>query len=135
MSGTQRVNNREKIIKSRFAASGLVPYDPDRVLSALSITVRTPSPILSNESECKSRTPQNPRELDRQVRLIRIRHRRIQASSSPNDHALNQIVKACKTIMCDAAMLVAENRELQAVNATQKKKRAQRRAFVVNGGV
>ena len=39
-----------KSIQAGFAATGLVPDDPDRVLSNLDLVVRTPSPVLSTES-------------------------------------------------------------------------------------
>lgn len=106
----------EKNIRSSFAASGIVPYNPDQVLSNLSITVRTPSPIPSNGSEYESKTPRNPRELKRDATIIRIRRHRIQLSSSPTDRALNRIVKACEGVMCDVAILRAENKELRTAN-------------------
>jgi hypothetical protein len=40
----------EKTIQSGFAAIGLVSFDLDRVLSTLNPIVRTPSPVLTEES-------------------------------------------------------------------------------------
>jgi hypothetical protein len=34
------------IVRSGFTATGLVPFDPDRVLSKLNIQIRTPTPLL-----------------------------------------------------------------------------------------
>jgi hypothetical protein len=38
---------KSETIKNSFVAAGLVPYDPDRVLSKLNIRLRTPTPPLS----------------------------------------------------------------------------------------
>ena len=57
-------------IKAGFAATGLVPNDPERVLSQLDPVVRTPSPVLSAESLWESKIPQTKREIDRQAVYI-----------------------------------------------------------------
>jgi len=44
-------------IQAGFAATGLVPDEPERVLSALDPVVRTPSPVPSAESLWESKTP------------------------------------------------------------------------------
>ena len=77
-------------IQAGFAATGLVPYELDRVLSTLHPIVRTPSPVPSAESAWGSKTPQNLRELNRQATHIRsIRRQRRPGTSSPSDPAFN----------------------------------------------
>ena len=44
-------------------------------------------------------------------------------------------MKACEGVMCDVAILRAENRELRTANAKQTRRRAQQRVFIANGGV
>ena len=118
-----------------FAATGLVPYDPDRVLSNLNPIVRTPSPVLSAASLWESKTPQNPAEIKRQAEYIRTtRRQRRGTSSSPSDLAFNQVLKGFETAVHDRAILLAENATLRAENQRQKRKRAQRRTTIRTRG-
>jgi len=55
--------------------------------------------------------------------------------SSPIDSAFQQLVKGCKMAMHNAIILAEENRQLQAENARQKRKRAIKRSFIQSGGV
>ena len=50
---------KSETIKNSFSATGLVPYDPDRVISKLNIQLRTPTPPLSRGSEWEPKTPSN----------------------------------------------------------------------------
>ena len=53
-------------IQSGFAGTGLIPYDPDRVLEKLHVTLRTPTPpLIQSSSPWAPETPHNLRELDR----------------------------------------------------------------------
>ena len=55
----------EKNIQGGFAGAGLIPYDPERVLSKLDIQIRTPTPpelLDSTTSPWVSKTPNNPPE-------------------------------------------------------------------------
>ena len=40
----------EKNIQGGFAGAGLVPYDPDRVISKLDVRIRTPTPPTSGQA-------------------------------------------------------------------------------------
>ena len=42
---------KSETIKNSFATAGLMPYNPDRVLSKLNIRLRTPTPPRSQGSE------------------------------------------------------------------------------------
>jgi len=124
-------------IQSGFAGTGLIPYDPDRVLKKLHVTLRTPTPpLIQSSSPWAPETPHNLRELDRQAKTIKgyIR-RRTQSPPSPTDLALNQLVKGCQMAMHSAILLTEENRRLRSENERQKKKRAKRKAYVATGGV
>jgi hypothetical protein len=62
----------EKNICSSFRAAGLVPYNPEAVLSKLDVKLRTPSPLLTAaEAPWESQTPSNARELGAQSTLVR----------------------------------------------------------------
>jgi len=53
----------EQNIKSGFRATGLVLYDPENVLSHLDLRLKTPTPLLIEELNWTSKTPQNATEL------------------------------------------------------------------------
>jgi hypothetical protein len=50
---------KSETIKNSFATAGLIPYNPDRVISKLNIRLRTPTPPLSRGSEWEPKTPSN----------------------------------------------------------------------------
>ena len=119
-----------KNIKSGFAATGLIPFNPNRVLTRLHIKIRTPSPpsiFEQSNSILPLKTPSNIIELDH---LQKQREKRI----SPTDRVFQKIIKGCQMTMHNAVLLRDENSRLRAENARQKKKRAQRRAFLQTGG-
>jgi hypothetical protein len=121
-----------------FAATGLVPYSPERVLSKLNTYLRTPTPplVTSNQSSPKAlKTPHDIQALDRQAKAIQeFIQRRTAGSTSPTDQAIQQLVKGCQLAMHSAVLLADENRQLRAANERQKKKRATRRTFIAKGG-
>jgi hypothetical protein len=67
-------------ICSAFRGAGLVPLQPDAVLSKLDIKLRTPTPPAVLEALWQARTPSNTRELKAQSTLIRDRVQRHQGS-------------------------------------------------------
>ena len=74
-------------IQAGFAATRLVPYEPERVLSNLNPVIRTPSPVPSAESVWESKTPRNLMEVARQathIRSIRGQRRRLQIRPLPS---------------------------------------------------
>ena len=124
-----------KSIQAGFAATGLVPDDPDRVLSNLDPVVRTPSPVLSTESLWESKTPRTIRDISRQATYIRsIRRQRRATTLSPSDPAFNQLLKGFESVVHERAILLVENEVLRTENQRQKRKRAQRRQTVANRG-
>ena len=58
-------------VMNGFAACGLVPYDPNRVLDKLPPPARTPSPIPSHELTWDSKTPKILLEAQKQAYYIR----------------------------------------------------------------
>ena len=111
-------------IQNAFAAAGLVPYDPGRVISQLNVRLKTPTPPGSISSAWSPKTPHNPKQLARQASSIKaLIERRSQSPQSPIDMALNQLVKGCQLAMHGAAILAKENRDLHAANEKQKQKR------------
>jgi hypothetical protein len=127
----------QKNIQSGFAATGLIPYDPDRVLSLLNTKLRTPSPQpqLQDSIAWTTETPHNIIELEYQTKLIKqYLKQRTQSPPSPTEQALNQLVKGCQMAMHNAVLLARENEKLHVENQRQKRKRAQRRSYIQRGG-
>jgi hypothetical protein len=125
-------------IRSGFGATGLVPYDPERVLSKLNTQLRTPTPPppATEQAPWVPETPHNIRELEFQAKAIGdFVQRRTAGSSSPTDRAIQQLVKGCQMAMHSAVLLADENKKLRAANERQKKKRAVRRSYIATGGV
>lgn len=61
-------------IQSGFAATGLVPYSPERVLSKLQISMKTPTPPTtahSNQSFGVGKTPADIYQLEQQKKRIK----------------------------------------------------------------
>ncbi len=128
------------IARSGFAATGLVPFNPDRVLSKLNIQIRTPTPPLVPilPQQWVPETPQYPEAVDLQAKSIKESlQRRMypEIPSSPTESAFKQLVKGAKQAMYYGVILAEENRQLRAENTRQKRKRAIRRSYVQSGGV
>lgn len=95
------------IIKNSFAVTGLIPFDPNRVIENLNIQLKTPSSPPSNGSDFSLKTPQNPKQLGKQVSLMKALLRRRSASpTNPAQHALDRIIKGCEVAMHNATFLV-----------------------------
>jgi hypothetical protein len=56
---------------SRFRATGLVPNNPDAVLSKLDVRLRTPTPPQWDSIVWEAKTPHNAREVEEQSMLLR----------------------------------------------------------------
>jgi len=124
-------------IQQGFAATGLVPYNPDRVLSQLHTEYRTPSPQRpQSNGSWAAETPHNIVELQHQAALLKCHlKQRTHSPPSPTEQALDQLVKGCEMAMSSALLLASENKRLHTENQRQKRKRAGRRKYIAKGGV
>jgi hypothetical protein len=116
-------------IKNSFAAAGLVPFDPDRVLSKLNVWLNTPTPPGSRPGSQSShftpKTPATVAELLKQASSIKaFLKQRSNSPPTPSKTALNQLIKGCQIAMQNGILLEQENRDLRAANAVVKQKRA-----------
>jgi hypothetical protein len=115
---------KSETIKNSFAAAGLVPYDPDRVISKLDIRLRTPTPLSSQESEWSPKTPSNYVQLQKQASSIKVLLKyRSKSPPSPLKSAIDQVLKACQITMQSTAILEKEVSDLRAKNEKKKRKR------------
>ena len=123
---------KSETITNSFAATSLVPFIPDQVISKLNIQLRTPTPPPSRESESSRnftpKTPATEKELRQQASSIKALLRtRSRSPPSPSDRALNQLVKGFRLTMQGTILLAKENKELRAANKKQKQKRTRSR--------
>jgi hypothetical protein len=125
----------EQNIKSGFRATGLVPYDPQNVLSHLNLHLRTPTPPIVESNNWTSKTPQTIRELDFQTEHVknRIRQHQDSSPSSIND-ALSRLAKGAQVMMHSAVLLKAEVKALQAANEQKKRRERKRKRRIMQGG-
>ena len=129
-----------RTVQSGFRATGLVPFNPDEVLSRLHIQLQTPSPVrpatLETTAPQVPETPYNIAELDLQTKAIQglIRYR-TQTPPSPTVQAVNQLIKGCQIAMQSTVILAAENKKLRATNEKVKRKRQKKKSYVGKGGV
>ena len=120
---------KAETIRNSFAAAGLIPIDPDRVLAKLNIQLNTPTPPGSSHSSQTSdfilKTPKTTKQLNRQASSIKaLLKQRSRSPPSPLNQAINRVLKACETTMHQTAFLTKEVGELRAANAKKKQKRA-----------
>jgi hypothetical protein len=128
----------EKNIQGGFAGAGLVPYNPERVLSKLDVKLRTPTPLNSRAGTPQPwvfQTPHNPREATSQSTLIKTRIANHQ-NSSPTSMltAVDQLTKSTTAVMHQVALLQAENVSLRKANEALSKRRRAKRTRVQLGG-
>lgn len=117
----------DTIINS-FKAAGLVPLNPESVLSKLNIQLRTPTPPGSRGSQSSAfnpHTPANVHNIYKQAPTIKaFLKQRSKSPPSPSHAALNQLIKGCQMAMERGIFLEDENHKLRAANLAQRQKRA-----------
>lgn len=115
-------------IQNSFRAAGIVPFDPEQVLSKLNIQVHTPSPPGSSGSQSSAfcpHTPANVDELLKQASSIKeFLKQRSNSPPSPSHAALNQLIKGCQIAMQEGILMEQEIKGLRTALATQKQKQA-----------
>lgn len=117
-------------IQGGFRGAGLVPHDPEAVVSKLDVRLRTPTPLEAGSTSWESKTPQNMTEVTSQSTLIQSRIASHQNSSpTPIYEAINLLTKGVGMIAHQATLIQAENVELRHANtlATQRRKRKRKR--------
>jgi hypothetical protein len=125
----------EQSIQSGFRATGLIPFNPDRVLSNLTV-VRTPSPPAAGIDQPDVWTTETPRTIDQlnhQAQLVRDMLNR--NSQSPTSRALAQLIKGCQMAMHAGSILAEENSRLQATSQRIRQRKDRRRQYIASGGV
>ena len=127
-----------KNIKAGFRGAGLVPYDPQSVLSKLDVKLRTPTPTETPFPEADpwvSQTPHGPTEAVSQSEFVRNRIN-IHQGSSPTSmfSAVKQLAKGTELIAQRMVLMEDELRTLRKANEALAKRRRTKRTRLQAGG-
>ena len=136
------ISMTEKNIKSGWAGSGLVPYNPDRVISRLDIQLRTPTPPgPGSESQpppqWTSKTPCTAIEAASQQELIKARiQNHLNSSPTALLEAVDQLAKGATTVMHRITLLHTEVSTLHKANtALSRQRRAKKTRIPITGAL
>jgi hypothetical protein len=125
-------------IKAGFRGTGLVPYDPQVVISKLDIKLRTPtptSPPLPETDLWVSQTPHNPTEAISQSKYVRDRISKHQGSSPTRIFsAITQLAKGTELIAHEMTLLGDRVRTLEKANEALSKRRRAKKTRIQAGG-
>ncbi|APA08524.1 hypothetical protein sscle_04g032940 [Sclerotinia sclerotiorum 1980 UF-70] len=126
-------------MKAGFRGAGLIPFDPQAVLSKLDIRIRTPTPpsiLLESANSWVSQTPHNPIEALLQSILIKSRIARYQSSSSiPIFEIVVALAKGTERLAYENTLLSVEIRMLRKANEALSKRRYIKKTQLRQGGV
>jgi hypothetical protein len=132
------VSLTESNIQGGFRGAGLVPFDPERVISTLDLKLRTPTPQNSCPGTAQpwtSQTPSNPTQAISQSSFIKERVTRHQGSSPTSIlDAVDQFAKGTSKVMHQLALLQAEVKDLRKANETLSKRRNRKKSRLQAGG-
>ncbi|EDN97035.1 hypothetical protein SS1G_01963 [Sclerotinia sclerotiorum 1980 UF-70] len=123
-------------MKSGFRETGLIPFNPEAVLSKLDIRIRTPTPPLFNLDQWISQTPRNPTEALSQSTLVKSRITHHQSSSpTPIFESVLALAKGIERLAHENTLLTAEIRILRKANEALSKRRRAEKNQLRQGGV
>jgi hypothetical protein len=118
-------------VQGGFRGAGLVPFDPERVISALDIKLRTPSPLPANNQPWVSQTPSNTLELGSQSTLVKQRlQRHVDSSPTSIVEAFEKVSKGAAIIAHKLVLAQKEIAELKAANEAATRRKSHKRKRV-----
>jgi hypothetical protein len=124
----------EQTIKSSFRATGLVPYNPEYVLSQLIATPTPPSSSHSNDLPSSLWTSETPRTLRQLVQQTKLLGASILRSSQSPTEALSKAIRSCGQNLTRVTILERRVAELEdTVQHVNNKKRQSRRRLQTGG--
>jgi hypothetical protein len=128
----------EKNIKGGFRGSGLVPFDPQAVISKLDVKLQTPTPTrppLPANDAWVSQTPQNPTEAVSQSEYVKKRiSYHLGSSPTTTYEAARQLADGVTMIVHKVTLLQEEIRALRRSNEALSKRRRAKKTRVRQGG-
>jgi len=127
-----------KNIQGGFKGAGVMPHDPEAVLSKLDVRLKTPTPPGSSQElpePWTSRTPNNPIEADSQTNYIKERVSRHHGSSQESIlDAVDHLSKGARSFMHQITLLRSEVGILRAENETLSRRRRAKKTRLRQGG-
>jgi hypothetical protein len=97
-----------------FQGTGLIPFDPESIISKLNVRLVALTPPPNVEHQWESKTPNNQIKMACQTDLIKGRIILHQNSSpTPITDAVNQVLKGAVRMASELELLRAENKRLQ----------------------
>jgi hypothetical protein len=123
-------------IQNSFAGAGLVPFNPDRVLSQLNIQLKTPTPPGSRSTNSAPKTPYTARQLEKQASAVKkLLRARAQSPSSSLETRLDKLIKGHELHLNELVLAREEIRKFRADNEWkgQKRKRSNRQLAIAEG--
>jgi hypothetical protein len=117
-------------IRGSFRGAGLIPFNPEAVVSKLDVRLRTPTPPAEDETPWSAKTPGNPIEMTSQTNLIKDAIAQHQNSSpTPITDAMDQFLNGAHRMAAQYELLKAENAALRKANeaASRRKQRQKKR--------
>jgi hypothetical protein len=121
-----------------FRGAGIVPFDPESVISTLDLKLKTPTPTTSRSGTAEpwvSQTPNNPIEATSQTTFIKNRIA-CHNNSSPTSiyEAVDQFAKGTSKIMHKLALMQSEVQILRQANEELSKRRRAKKTHLRQGG-
>lgn len=114
-----------------FRSAGLVPHDPERVLSKLEVVLRTPTPPLPEDTPWESKTPATIKEMEAQSTLVRERIQRHRESPiSPLLQAVDSLTKGMAVIGHNSLLQARELAGLQKSIDALTEQRSRKRKYI-----
>ena len=128
----------ESNVQGGFKGAGLIPFNPEGVISALDLKLKTPTPTNSRPGTAQpwvSQTPNNLTEATSQTTYIKNRIACHQNSSPASIYkAVDQFAKGTSKIMHELALLQSEVQILRQANKELSKRRRAKKTRLRQGG-
>ena len=113
-----------------FQGAGLVPFNPEAVVSTLNVRLRTPPLPTVEDGPWQSQTPSNTLELGSQTKLVLERFQRhVDSSPTLMVEAVEKLAKGAEMMAHSLVLMTKRNAKLKAANeaATQRKSHKRKR--------
>jgi hypothetical protein len=121
-----------------FRGAGLIPFDPQAVISKLDVKLRTPTPTGPPSVDADpwvSQTPHNPTDALLQTTLVKDRIAKHQGSSpTPLFATVAALAKGTELLAHQVTLLTAETRTLRKANEALSKRRRAKKNRIRQGG-
>ncbi|KAH3986449.1 hypothetical protein HBH52_042050 [Parastagonospora nodorum] len=122
-------------IQGGFRGAGLVPFNPERVILALDVRIRTPPLPTVEDRPWQSQTPSNTLKLGSQSTLVKARiQRHIDSSPTSIVEAFKKVSKRAAIIAHKLVLAQKEIAELRAANKAATRRKSHKRKRVQEEG-